>query len=92
MKVAVDEKTYEVGSVWPPQKTIQRQVVFESTTDDHTGDGYECSVTPGMCPAVRSNTTGKWFILSWSDIIVLARASGIEVEEDAVGDAGNVRP
>lgn len=46
------------------------------------GVKYELTTNVGTgTPLVRSNKTGKWFILDWCDIVELAIAAGIDKEE-----------
>ena len=47
-----------------------------STSGDDAG--YDFSVGMSMCPIVKSEATGKYFCLSWSDIINLAVSAGID--------------
>jgi len=40
---------------------------------------YELAIQRGdKAPIVRSNTTGKWFTLTWAEIINLAVDAGID--------------
>ena len=55
---------------------IMRQHVGEATDDE--GREYELTLTMGMEPIVRSEQTGKYYILDWDDIISLAIEAGID--------------
>ena len=39
---------------------------------------YEMAYLMGGSPIVESKQTGKWFTLSWQDILDLARKAGID--------------
>lgn len=49
---------------------------------DSDGHKYEMSVNVGgSTPIIRNVKTGKWYCLSWKDIIGLAKANGIDTPQ-----------
>lgn len=52
-------------------------------TDEAAGITYELNCHMGGNPCVRSSKTGKWFTLSWQDVLTLARDAGIDDEPEA---------
>lgn len=53
--------------------------VYSGEAKDKSGRKYELSVCAGKnSPIIRSEATGLWFTLSWTDIINLAKDSGID--------------
>lgn len=65
------------GPVW-------RSTYIGNARDDDTGTVYELSTaTSDNAPVdiVESVATGKRFVLSWTDIVNMARAAGIDDEE-----------
>lgn len=48
-------------------------------TAESDGVAYEMSVDAGLrTPIVRSKQTGKWFTLSWNEIVNMAVAAGVD--------------
>ena len=45
-----------------------------------TGNKYEMSLLNMVTPCVRSEKTGKWFVIPWPCIIYAAVAAGIDKE------------
>ena len=43
---------------------------------------YDMSTGMSMSPIIRSTLTGKFFTLSWQDVLNLAVAAGIDKEEE----------
>jgi hypothetical protein len=75
-KKKVTEK--KIGEIHPPKTLFFRQSVGDAK-DKETGLGYEMTVNMGQyTPIVKSEQTGKWFTLSWTDIINLAVEAGID--------------
>lgn len=66
-----------IGKLHKPHTLLLRLAVGEATHD--SGQKYELSTSAGGSqPIVRSESTGRWFILAWQDIINLARKAGID--------------
>lgn len=49
-------------------------------TDPERGTKYELSTLSGGSPCVRNEKNGKWFTLSWHDILNMAQFAGIDEE------------
>lgn len=68
----------QLGKIHPSKTLFLRETVGEAT-DNKTGVKYEMTNgVGGGGPIVRSSKTGKWFTLSWSEIINLAKKAGID--------------
>jgi hypothetical protein len=66
-----------VGKIHKAETLFFRVEVGEATGDH--GRHYELTISAGSsAPIVHSKTTGKWFTLSWQDIIALAIQEGID--------------
>lgn len=70
-----------IGTIHPP-KTMFLHMSLGTATDSE-GNTYELSTHPSGFPIVRSRKTGKWFTLSWPDILDLADRAGIDAEENS---------
>lgn len=68
------------GKIYPAKKTLfLRNEVGVAMAGN--GDGYDCSSNFATYePIVHSVQTGKWFVLSWKDIVKLAVEAGIDKE------------
>lgn len=68
------------GRLLPPKTYILRTQVGEAK-DPESGISYEITHnTMSGEPIVQSSKTGKWFVLSWSEILNMARECGIDKE------------
>lgn len=72
--------TTTLGTIKPKGTLILREQVGEAEAEN--GNSYELttSVSSGQ-PIVRSQKTGKWFLLSWQEIIDLAVEAGVDLDE-----------
>jgi len=76
-KKAEIEKVEIVGKILPKDTMILRHQV--GTAEGSNGGSYEMTAAMNdMSPIVRSEKTGKWYVLAWSDIINLAVGAGID--------------
>lgn len=67
----------EYGEIHPPRTMFLRNSVGEIS--DEEGNKYECTTNVGgEHPIIHSEQTGKWFTLSWGDIVRLAIEAGID--------------
>jgi hypothetical protein len=65
-----------IGEILPAKSLILRQAAGTAKADGVT---YELTTHAGTCqPIVCSSRTGKYFTLSWGDIIHLAQEAGID--------------
>ena len=65
------------GEIYPPRTMFLRDTVGEINDDE--GNKYECTTNVGgLNPIIHSEQTGKWFTLSWTDIVGLAIRAGID--------------
>lgn len=65
------------GKILPKDTLLMR--IYTGTATQGTAQTYDMSINTGdNCPIVESKQTGKWFILSWEDIIGLAQNAGID--------------
>lgn len=64
-----------IGEILPPKSMILRQHIGEASCGDLK---YEMSTGMNGAPIVHSKQTGKWFTLSWKDILELADKAGID--------------
>lgn len=68
---------HDIGELHDPKTMFFRVAVGNAKSS--AGEGYEFTVNAGdYAPIIRSNQTGKWFTLSWEDIVSLAIAKGID--------------
>ncbi len=66
-----------IGQLHPPTTLFFR--IDVGTAKDPNGSVFEITAhTADKTPIVRSEKTGRWFTLSWEDIINLALEAGIE--------------
>jgi hypothetical protein len=80
----VDVEPY--GRLHEKQTMFLRQHVGEASGPD--GKSYEMAVNMGgMTPIIESKQTGKWFTLSWQEILNMAVKAGIDEEGDLGEDA-----
>ena len=71
------KKISDIGKVHPSRTMFLRQDVG-SAEDPNTGIEYQLTTGMGSgCPIVQSGKTGKWFTISWTDIIGMAVVAGI---------------
>ena len=78
--IAGESAPEQYGELLPKDALILR-VNVGTATDEEEGIVYEMTTAPGRNPLVKSNKTGKTFALSWSDIVNLAVARGINNPE-----------
>ena len=64
-----------VGKVYPPRSMFLRVHCGEATAGKLK---YEMATLIAGMPIVESKQTGKWFTLSWQEIIDLAVKAGID--------------
>lgn len=67
------------GKIFDSDSMILLVEVGDAKGED--GSTYELSTTLSNAPIVKSNQTGKYFSLPWSDIITLAIEAGIDEED-----------
>ncbi len=64
-----------VGRLHPPRSMFLRVHVGEASLGKRK---YEMSTGINGSPIIHSKQTGKWFSLTWKDILTLAEKSGID--------------
>ena len=62
--------------------------IYFGEAKDCVGVKYELSTTPGGTPLVKSGKTGKTFSLSWTDVINMAKAAGVDKSDAAKAAKG----
>jgi anti-sigma factor ChrR (cupin superfamily) len=73
-------KETEHGTLYAKDTLFFRMAQAEAH-DPATDITYECTTNvAGGTPIVTSGKTGKSFVVSWANIIALARAAGIDEE------------
>ena len=65
------------GEVLPKDTLMLLKQIGEATLDNGS-KGYGMMIGMSMQPVVVSEATGKYFILTWNDIIDLAVSAGID--------------
>jgi hypothetical protein len=76
----------EVGRLYPPGTMFLRQNVGNATAEN--GDVYELTLNVGAShPIIRSEKTGRWWTVSWQELIGLAIKGGIDQPEEKAGGA-----
>lgn len=65
----------EIGTLHEPKSTILRVHAGNASEGKRK---YDLATTLAGCPVIQSHQTGKWFSLSWRDILSLAQQSGID--------------
>lgn len=60
---------------------IFRQGLGDAESPEN-GNKYELSLCNMSLPCVRSEKTGKWFIITWPALVDAAIAAGIDDEDD----------
>lgn len=74
------------GEIHPPRTLFLRQNVGTLTGDD--GSQFEATVNMGdLTPILKSEKTGKWFTLSWQDIVEMGIEAGIDEPDESKGGA-----
>ena len=71
-----------LGQIYPKDKLILRMDVGRAENGDKV---YEMSTTMNGAPIVRSEQTGKWWIIGWDELIKLAVEAGIDEPEKGEG-------
>lgn len=61
-----------------PKKTMFLRVEVGTATDKNKNTYVLSTNAKDNCPIVCCTKTGKWFTLSWKDIVNLARDAGID--------------
>ena len=70
-----------IGTIDPAGTLILREVAAQIKFDD--GREYDLTAwLPGLMPCVQSKQTGKFFHLSWPEIVEMAIAAGVDKEEE----------
>lgn len=64
------------GKIHPSGTLILRE--SRGNAEEESGRKYELSVTMHGQPCVCSETTGKYFVLSWEEILAMAVEAGID--------------
>lgn len=64
-----------IGQIHAPDSLFLRTYVGKATAED--GVEYEMAIQPNGAPIVECKNTGKWFTLSWTNILNLAADAGI---------------
>ena len=64
-----------IGKIYPAKSMFFRNHV--GTADDGERK-YTMTTSMNGTPILQSEKTGKWFLLSWEDIISLAEKAGID--------------
>lgn len=72
-------KTKTIGKLYPPKAMFFREGIGEAKAGKLT---YEMACgLPTCTPIIRSGKSGRWFALSWQDLIELAVQAGIDEPE-----------
>lgn len=53
-----------------------------SATDEDSGVTYDLTSSPAGSPIIRSSKTGRFFVLSWQELLEMAQEAGIDASED----------
>lgn len=81
-----------IGKLHPPSTMFLRHEVGTATGSDD-GREYEVFINVGdMCPIIRSKTSGRWFTLSWPELIAVAVGAGIDEPGNPTPDTPNPKP
>lgn len=65
-------------------KTLFFRMNVGSAEDPETGNVYELSAhVADHSPIIQSKKTGKWWTISWQELIALAEKAGIQNEDPA---------
>jgi len=72
------DESKTIGEILSTETLILRHSV--GTAEDSDGLKYEMTTSLNMSPLIRSHRTGKYFVLSWANIIDLAVNAGINEE------------
>jgi hypothetical protein len=64
-----------IGTIHDPKAMFLRNYVGEATCGKLK---YEISTGMNGSPIVHSKKSGKWFSLSWQDILALAEKAGVD--------------
>ncbi len=64
-----------IGKVLPAKSLILRNAAGSAEGSD--GIKYELNYSMAGTPIIRSEKTGKWYVLSWPEILALAEDNGI---------------
>lgn len=66
-----------IGEIHPRKTMFFRQTV--GTIKDDEGNEYDATFNMGgLHSIIESKQTGKWFTLSWADIVKLAIEAGVD--------------
>lgn len=68
-----------IGTIHPARSLFLRTGIGSARDGEKA---WEISNLLNGRPIVRSETTGKWFTLSWEDVLDLARDAGIDEPEE----------
>ncbi|MFN3985706.1 MAG: hypothetical protein ACK4KV_09450 [Rhodocyclaceae bacterium] len=76
------------GTLYPPETLLLHFNVGTAEPNDGSA-AYELSNSTGGSPLIRSTATGRWWGISWQQLLTLARDAGIDApytppEADAV--------
>lgn len=72
-------KAKPIGTLSPPKTLFFRVDAGEAA--ERGGDTYQLAIdVASNVPIIRNQRTGRWFSLSWRDIIGLAKTAGIDEE------------
>ena len=68
-------KQPKIGTIYPKESLFLRIHAGEAKQGSNI---YNLTTSPGGCPMVCSRQTGKYFALSWANVLDLAIAAGID--------------
>ena len=71
-----------LGTIDSPGAMFLREA-HGTAKNPSSGVIYELNCHLSGSPVVRSSKTGKWFTLSWNDILHLAHEAGIDDAQEA---------
>ena len=64
-----------------PKDTLVFRQGIGTAEDPDNGNKYEMSLCNMTMPCLRSEKTGKWFVINWQEIVKAAVSSGIDEED-----------
>lgn len=77
---SIEPRPTRIGTIHPPRSMFLHEGIG-GATDGENKLAISVSFT-SKTPLIRSETTGKWFSLSWQEILTLAVEAGIHEPEE----------
>ena len=73
--------TISIEATIEPKDTLVFRQGIGTAEDPESGNKYEMSLCNMMMPCIRSEKTGKWFVINWQALVKAAVSSGIDEED-----------